>query len=533
MSGIGCSSRIPGYTTAYGFNSVHGRALPIAQGIKLANPDLLVLVAGGDGDGFSIGGGHVAHAIRRNIDLTYIVMDNQIYGLTKGQLSPTSPEGLKTASSSYGSMEDPVNPLLYVLGYGARFVAQGTPADMAGLAQVIEEGIRFPGFAFINVQSPCVTYGEPDQQLKAQKTQDGPLAAPGARSSQPAPRDGAGPGLRHDALHRGVLPRPAPDPTFEALTHERQAAMREQAFPREGILSSSSRRSSSSSRTRYPGGFRSCDGGRGLARRQSRRRLARSERGRRRHLGRHHPRELAALEQFPSSTAAPRDLVPAGAHRLLRAAAGLHGQRLAVARGRDEPEHPVVSSPSLTRMTPLPGPDRKLISSTGHSIARACRVAAITVSPPRTRPRRRPRRPRPACAIAPARARARLDKRLEPEPQAVAVAGHGQRVDAAARRPPRAPRAVRTTRGSRLKAATTRSPSRNLNSRCIGLPVTGRGGHVDDAAGVGDAEIGEEHDRARVLPAWAASTRIAFAQPRGGRDPSPPSAASPSRPATR
>ena len=94
VSGIGCSSRIPGYTTAYGFNSVHGRALPIAQGIKLANPDLLVLGAGGDGDGFSIGGGHVAHAIRRNIDITYIVMDNQIYGLTKGQLSPTSRRGL-------------------------------------------------------------------------------------------------------------------------------------------------------------------------------------------------------------------------------------------------------------------------------------------------------------------------------------------------------------------------------------------------------------------------------------------------------
>jgi 2-oxoglutarate ferredoxin oxidoreductase subunit beta len=93
VSGIGCSSRIPGYTTAYGFNSVHGRALPIAQGIKLANPSLLVLVAGGDGDGFSIGGGHLPHVIRRNIDLTYIVMDNQIYGLTKGQLSPTSARG--------------------------------------------------------------------------------------------------------------------------------------------------------------------------------------------------------------------------------------------------------------------------------------------------------------------------------------------------------------------------------------------------------------------------------------------------------
>jgi len=183
VSGIGCSSRIPGYTTAYGFNSVHGRALPIAQGIKLANPDLLVLCAGGDGDGFSIGGGHVAHAIRRNIDLTYIIMDNQIYGLTKGQLSPTSPRGLRTASSSYGSMEDPVNPLLYVLGYGCRFVAQGTPADMAQLASLVEEGIRFPGFAFINVQSPCVTYGEEDVQLKAQKAKMKPLASLGHDAS--------------------------------------------------------------------------------------------------------------------------------------------------------------------------------------------------------------------------------------------------------------------------------------------------------------------------------------------------------------
>jgi len=169
VSGIGCSSRIPGYTTAYGFNSVHGRALPIAQGIKVANPELLVLAAGGDGDGFAIGGGHVPHAIRRNLDLTYIIMDNQIYGLTKGQLSPTSHRGLKSVTSSYGSLEEPINPLVYVLAYGAGFVAQGTPADMSGLAVMIEEAIRYPGFAFVNVQSPCVTYGEPDQQLKTQK----------------------------------------------------------------------------------------------------------------------------------------------------------------------------------------------------------------------------------------------------------------------------------------------------------------------------------------------------------------------------
>jgi len=222
VSGIGCSSRIPGYTSAYGFNSVHGRALPIAQGIKLANPGLLVLVAGGDGDGFSIGGGHVPHAVRRNLDLTYIVMDNQIYGLTKGQLSPTSPRGRKTVTSAYGSLEEPVNPLLYVLSYGCGFVGQGTPADMSGLASLIEEAIRYPGFAFVNVLSPCVTFGEPEEQLRAHKQRMESLAA-----------------LHHDPADRlkamdlaqeygarlltGVFYRnPDPPPTYERRVRELQ-----------------------------------------------------------------------------------------------------------------------------------------------------------------------------------------------------------------------------------------------------------------------------------------------------------------------
>jgi 2-oxoglutarate ferredoxin oxidoreductase subunit beta len=236
VSGIGCSSRIPGYTTAYGFNSVHGRALPIAQGIKLARPDLLVLAAGGDGDGFSIGGGHVPHAIRRNMDITYIVMDNQIYGLTKGQLSPTSPRGLKTVSSGYGSLESPVNPLLYVLAYGAPFVAQGTPADMPGLVSIIEEAIRYPGFAFVNVQSPCVTFGEEEQQVKAQKGRMKSLAS-----------------LKHDEtdllaaldlsraygteLYTGVFYRnPQPPSTMESLVRERQEELAPDALPRQHIL---------------------------------------------------------------------------------------------------------------------------------------------------------------------------------------------------------------------------------------------------------------------------------------------------------
>lgn len=236
VSGIGCSSRIPGYTTAYGFNSVHGRALPIAQGIKLARPDLLVLVAGGDGDGFSIGGGHVPHAIRRNLDLTYLVMDNQIYGLTKGQLSPTSPRGLHTVTSELGSLEEPVNPLLYVLAYGAGFVAQGTPADMAGLADIVEQAIRYPGFAFVNVQSPCVTFGQESQQVKAQKATMVSLASLGHDPrNRLAAMDLAQQYGR--ALHTGIFYRnPDPPPTMDALVQVRQAEMASGAVAREKIL---------------------------------------------------------------------------------------------------------------------------------------------------------------------------------------------------------------------------------------------------------------------------------------------------------
>ncbi len=225
ISGIGCSSRIPGYTTAYGFNTVHGRALPIAQGIKMANPSLLVLAAGGDGDGFSIGGGHVPHAIRRNLDLTYIVMDNQIYGLTKGQLSPTSARGRKTASSVYGSMEDPVNPLLYVLAYGASFVAQGVPADMEGLAKMIEEAIRFPGFAFVNIQSPCITYGDPETQLKTQKKRMRKLEDEGHDSSNRLRAMDLAQAYS-ETLYTGVFYRnPNPPPTYESLIRERQQGL--------------------------------------------------------------------------------------------------------------------------------------------------------------------------------------------------------------------------------------------------------------------------------------------------------------------
>jgi len=236
VSGIGCSSRIPGYTTAYGFNSVHGRSLPIAQGIKMANPDLLVLAAGGDGDGFSIGGGHLPHMVRRNMDIAYIVMDNQIYGLTKGQLSPTSAKGRTTATSRYGSLEQPVNPLLYMLAYGAGFVAQAAPTDLAGMASIIEQAIRYPGFAFVNIQSPCVTYGEEGQQIKALKAMGVTLDSLGHNSGD---RLAAMDLASHygEKLHLGIFYKnPEPPPTYGDLVKERQELLSKDALPPERIL---------------------------------------------------------------------------------------------------------------------------------------------------------------------------------------------------------------------------------------------------------------------------------------------------------
>jgi len=160
VSGIGCSGRISGYINAYGFHGVHGRALPIAQGLKLANRDLTVVAAGGDGDGFAIGMGHTVHAIRRNVDITYIVMDNQVYGLTKGQTSPRSQVGFKTKSTPNGSIEAAIAPMEMALTVGAGFVAQAVSSDLKQLTKIIEEGIKHKGFSLINVYSPCVTYNK-------------------------------------------------------------------------------------------------------------------------------------------------------------------------------------------------------------------------------------------------------------------------------------------------------------------------------------------------------------------------------------
>jgi 2-oxoglutarate ferredoxin oxidoreductase subunit beta len=158
ISGIGCSSNLPGFINTYGMHTLHGRALAVATGLKLANHELTVLVTGGDGDGFGIGGNHFVHAMRRNIDLLYIVMDNQIYGLTTGQTSPTSRIGMKTKSMPFGNIEAPVNPISLALAVGATFVARGYSADQKHLTELIKRGIEHKGFSFLDVFSPCVTY---------------------------------------------------------------------------------------------------------------------------------------------------------------------------------------------------------------------------------------------------------------------------------------------------------------------------------------------------------------------------------------
>lgn len=160
VSGIGCSGRISGYINCYGLHGIHGRALPIAQGLKLANRDLTVIAAGGDGDGFAIGMGHTIHAIRRNVNITYIVMDNQIYGLTKGQTSPRSAFGFKTKSTPHGSIESALSPIEIALAAGATFVAQSFSSNLQQLTSLIEQAIKHEGFSFINVFSPCVTFNK-------------------------------------------------------------------------------------------------------------------------------------------------------------------------------------------------------------------------------------------------------------------------------------------------------------------------------------------------------------------------------------
>ena len=171
ISGIGCSSNLPGYISTYGMHTLHGRALSVSTGAQMANHELKIIVTGGDGDGYGIGGNHFIHTMRRNVDLTYIVMNNQIYGLTTGQLSPTSTKGMTTKSTPFGSVENPINPIPLAIAAGATYVARGYTGQVKHLVELIKGGIQHKGFALIDAFSPCVTFNhENSHQFFKQKT---------------------------------------------------------------------------------------------------------------------------------------------------------------------------------------------------------------------------------------------------------------------------------------------------------------------------------------------------------------------------
>jgi len=162
VAGIGCSGKIGTYMHSYAVHGVHGRALPLASGVKMARPDIEVMVAGGDGDGYSIGAGHFVHAVRRNLDITYVVMDNRIYGLTKGQFSPTSREDFETSTSPDGTHQTPVDPLALAYAAGGSFIAQSFSSDAQRHTEIVQAAVEHDGFGFVNVYSPCVTFNDVD-----------------------------------------------------------------------------------------------------------------------------------------------------------------------------------------------------------------------------------------------------------------------------------------------------------------------------------------------------------------------------------
>ncbi len=160
VSGIGCGSKTPHFVKTYGFEGLHGRALPVATAAKLVNPKLNVVVVTGDGDGYGIGGNHFMHSMRRNLDICHIVQNNEVYGLTKGQSSPTSEKGFKSPSTPSGVIEYPVNPLTWALAAGATYIARGYAMDISHLKKLIVDGIKHRGYALIDIFQPCTTYNK-------------------------------------------------------------------------------------------------------------------------------------------------------------------------------------------------------------------------------------------------------------------------------------------------------------------------------------------------------------------------------------
>ncbi|MCY1618217.1 2-oxoacid:ferredoxin oxidoreductase subunit beta [Staphylococcus pettenkoferi] len=214
ITGIGCSGRLSGYINAYGVHGIHGRALPLAQGVKMANRDLTVIASGGDGDGYAIGMGHTIHALRRNMNMTYVIMDNQIYGLTKGQTSPSSAPGFVTKSTPKGNIEKNVAPLELALSSGATFVAQGFSSDIKNLTKLLEDAINHDGFSFVNVFSPCVTYNKVNTYdwFKEHLTNIDDIEDYDATDKEQAMANV----LKYDSLLKGIVYQDTETPSYES-----------------------------------------------------------------------------------------------------------------------------------------------------------------------------------------------------------------------------------------------------------------------------------------------------------------------------
>ena len=224
VSGIGCSSRIPAYTNCYGFHGVHGRSLAVAAGLKVARPDLTVMAMSGDGDGFSIGGNHFLHACRRNVDMTYIVMDNRVYGMTKGQPSPTTESDWDSAISPGGTGVRAFHPLVVALASGANFVAREFSGNIKACTKTIVEAVNHPGFSFVEILSPCVTFRPDEKEWKDQVHE-------AAVSETDDPARAARRIMTDDGMNTGILYRGPRKPYFATVSdQEGDVAALERAF---------------------------------------------------------------------------------------------------------------------------------------------------------------------------------------------------------------------------------------------------------------------------------------------------------------
>jgi len=233
VSGIGCSGRFSHFIKSYSYHTAHGRALPTAVGVKAAHPELKVFVVGGDGDGMSIGGGHIPHAARRNPDITYMILDNSIYGLTKGQVSPTSPFGMTTGTTPFGLEDPPLDPLRMFLSYGISFVARGFSSDVKGTAALIQKAVEHKGFSVLQLISPCPTFNKV-VTFDSMKQRVAPIP------DDHDPTDlGAAMALALDRerVYTGVFYRAEGLPTMEEkLDHQRRLTMDRQPRTVEGIF---------------------------------------------------------------------------------------------------------------------------------------------------------------------------------------------------------------------------------------------------------------------------------------------------------